>query len=512
MKKAIVYCRVSTKGQEEDGSSLDTQESACIAQAQDLGYGIVRVTREVYSGAELWDRRLLARDREDMRKGKADALICYSTDRLSRDPIHLAIIAQELERSGGELHFVSEPLDNTPEGALIRYVKGYAAQMEREKIRERCLRGKRARVLSGKIHRSGTELYGYKRDKEAGVRLIYEPEAIVVRELFEMAVRGDSLRAIERVLNERGIAPPSAGKRVYTDGRKPKWRRSEVRRILTDPAYFGESIAWRWENRKRKIRLRNEGERIRLPEGTTPAIVEAEAWNAVQQRLKSNRGQDTLNTNRPYLLRGWIYCMVCGSRMYSEPEHGRRVYRCSSRQISKACGAPRVPAEDVERDVWSQVEAILKDPEIIAREAKRIAQEGPSHRVDEELKSARKELTRIEDGLQGLVRRYRGSPSDALWAAIEQETQQVEKERTALRARISGLESRLDSSGAISRSVRSLRETCALVSSKLAWFGFEEKRLALQGLVEQFGARVLAAGRDWRLDICLAGAVHTTHL
>ena len=35
----------------------------------------------------------------------------YATDRLARDPIHLAIIAEECDRAGAELIFVSEPLD-----------------------------------------------------------------------------------------------------------------------------------------------------------------------------------------------------------------------------------------------------------------------------------------------------------------------------------------------------------------------------------------------------------------
>jgi DNA invertase Pin-like site-specific DNA recombinase len=45
---AIIYCRVSTKRQEDEGTSLDSQEAACVTHAQTLGFTSWRVTREVY--------------------------------------------------------------------------------------------------------------------------------------------------------------------------------------------------------------------------------------------------------------------------------------------------------------------------------------------------------------------------------------------------------------------------------------------------------------------------------
>src|SRR5438105_4744802 len=95
--RAIIYCRVSDKVQEQHGTSLDSQEREGVAHAAALGYTVGRITREVYTGAELWDRRKLSRDRADLKSGQFTALICYSTDRLSRDPIHLAILAEECE-------------------------------------------------------------------------------------------------------------------------------------------------------------------------------------------------------------------------------------------------------------------------------------------------------------------------------------------------------------------------------------------------------------------------------
>ncbi len=72
-KTALVYCPVSTHKQEVGGTGLDSQVAACVAVAERFGYKVERITREVYSGAELFDRPRLARDRADIRDG---ALSC----------------------------------------------------------------------------------------------------------------------------------------------------------------------------------------------------------------------------------------------------------------------------------------------------------------------------------------------------------------------------------------------------------------------------------------------------
>jgi site-specific DNA recombinase len=137
----------------------------------------------IATGAELYDRPLLARDRDDLKSSQFQALIAYATDRLSRKAVHVAMIAEDCQRHGIDLIFVTEPLDNSPVGQMVAYVRGFAAELEREKIRERGLRGKRQRALSGKIHNYGPELYGYRRDRTTGKRVIHDPEAMVVRDI-----------------------------------------------------------------------------------------------------------------------------------------------------------------------------------------------------------------------------------------------------------------------------------------------------------------------------------------
>jgi site-specific DNA recombinase len=211
--KALVYCRVSTQKQEDEGTSLDSQASACVEYAEKLGYNVARVTKEVYSGAELFDRPLLSRDRADIRARAFHAVIVYAIDRLSRDIAHLAILSDEIERAGAKLIFVTEDLDNSPEGKLMQSVKGYVAEVERQKIKERTLRGKLGRLQAGKIHGVGPELYGYRRDKERGVRVVYEPEARIVQQIFHwIGVESAGSITVANRLTDNGVPSPWAAK------------------------------------------------------------------------------------------------------------------------------------------------------------------------------------------------------------------------------------------------------------------------------------------------------------
>src|SRR5436190_5766943 len=151
--RAAIYVRVSTVGQEQDGTSLETQESACRRHADSCGYAVddADVYREVHTGTELWERRELHRLRDAVRRREVDVLVVYAIDRLSRDPVHLGVVLSEADHAGVDVQFVSEPLDNSPEGQLIRLVRGYAAKVEHEKIKERSMRGKRAKAQAGKF-------------------------------------------------------------------------------------------------------------------------------------------------------------------------------------------------------------------------------------------------------------------------------------------------------------------------------------------------------------------------
>ena len=197
------------------------------------------VYREVFTGAELFERPQLGRLRESVRAGEADVVLAHALDRVSRNQAHLGFLLSEWDHAGvavGPGHRGTST--RRPEGRLLQSVRGFVAEMERLKIRERTQRGTRARVESGKPLVGCRAPYGYQwRDAEkSGFRL--DPDrSMVVRRIFDAVLQGSSLRSICRTLTAKAVPTPT--------GRGNRWEASVLHRILTNPIYSGQPAAFR---------------------------------------------------------------------------------------------------------------------------------------------------------------------------------------------------------------------------------------------------------------------------
>ena len=365
--KGSIYMRVSTS-QQEDGTSLDTQELHCRLEAEKLGYEVdpELVGRESWTGADL-DRPVLSRLRSAARAGALDAFIVYSPDRLSRDPLHLMILLNEFSECGVRLCFVQGISDSTPEGQLLMYVQGYAAQKERIQIAERSRRGKEAVARSGRMpNGTGAGLFGYDYDVVRKVRTINEEEAATVRKMFHWAAEGVSRYQIAKRLNEIGI-PTKRG---------CKWCSIGVQRILENRAYTG--VQFYGENRyrkvsggKRTVTPRPPGELIIL-DGFSPQIISQEVYDRVQECLAVRQAKVT-KAARQYLLTGFTKCFECGRPVVGSClQRKYRYYHCRGAVGIPGgpplCKARYIPADDLEDVVWRRVCDALKNPGVLVAE------------------------------------------------------------------------------------------------------------------------------------------------
>jgi site-specific DNA recombinase len=508
---ALIYCRVSRSQQETEGTSLESQESECRNFAETRGYRVVRVTKEVYTGIELWDRPQLARDRADIRAKKFNALICLATDRLSRDPIHLAIIAEECARAGVELLFVTEPMDMSPEGALIRYVRGYAAKIEHEKIRERSMRGKREKYLAGKYVQGGPNLYGYEHDKESGLRKIIDSEVRIVRQIYEWVAEGVGSREISRRLNNSSVPSPSKNKIKYiTDKVGHRWNPTTIRRLVTEPAYKGETYVCRYRSGRpaSKVVLRDRSEWIRLPDNVTPAIISNELWEQANGRLKANKGELSRNVKHPALLRGFMFCAVCGRRLYVDSKHPvYGYYRCSSRTYTNACGSRMTRSSRCEEWVWNLITSILENPDVIRKGRQALEEAAASFHLKSDIEAMMREMDKLQRAEQRLLHRLREA-DDEVANLIELELKQVAQEKRQVAASIETLNSRVNREEASRIQLKSVYELSAQVRDRLKTFTFEEKVKTLDAL----RVKVYANGDNYRLDVpLLSGEVIQGH-
>jgi site-specific DNA recombinase len=503
-KNALIYCRVSRSQQETEGTSLESQESECRKFAEAHSYRVVRVTKEVYTGIELWDRPQLARDRADIRAKKFNALICLATDRLSRDPIHLAIIAEECARTGVELLFVTEPMDMSSEGALIRYVRGYAAKIEHEKIRERSMRGKREKYLAGKYVQGGPNLYGYFHNKTTGLREVIDSEARIIRQMFDWIAEGIGSREVARRLNKMGVPSPSKNKINYSGGKiAHRWNPTTVRRLIVQPSYKGETYVCRYKSARpvSKAVLRERSEWIKLPDNVSPGIVSIELWEQANEKLGANRGDFSRNIKNPALLRGFMYCAVCGRRLYVDSKHSvYGYYRCSSRTYTNACGSRMTRSSRCEEWVWNLITSILEDPGVIRKGRQAIEEVATSSHLQLDIEAMMREMDKLQRAEQRLLHRLREA-DDEVAKLIELELKQVAQEKRQVAALMETLNSRVNQEEASRIQLKSVYELSAQVRDRLKTFTFEEKVKTLDAL----RVKVYANGDNYRLDVPLLG-------
>ena len=116
MTKALLYCRVSTDEQVENGVSLDAQEQALALEAMRRGYEFEIVREEGKSGKSLEGRDKLAEALDLLDKHKADVLMAVRMDRLSRNVGDVATLMARSKRRGWGIILSGDKLDTTADG------------------------------------------------------------------------------------------------------------------------------------------------------------------------------------------------------------------------------------------------------------------------------------------------------------------------------------------------------------------------------------------------------------
>ena len=379
--RALVYSRVSTDAQERDGTSLDTQERECREYAQAKGWTVVECIKDTASGSHL-DRPGIERVRQLLRQGVVDVVLAYAVDRLSRNQNHNGVLFDDVEQAGARLDFVTENFEDTAMGRFILAARSFIAEVEREKITERTMRGKLERARAGKLPQgTGKGCYGYRYIKETGRRETDPFQAVVVQRIFKQYVDSQSFSQVSNELNEAGIPAFSGG----------RWYPLTIRRILMNETYTGRAV-YRKTKRLRLRRNNGHGPASRVVaqpqeewvavEDSTPRIIDEALWHRVQEILHDPERTRRRPTPRHYALRGRLKCGICGSAMVGQTltvsTRPYKYYRCRhvyDKNTSRTCTARYVDGGRLEEAVWAEMKRVLTNPDIVLQELKRVASE-----------------------------------------------------------------------------------------------------------------------------------------
>ena len=193
LNTSVIYVRVSTTKQAEQGFSLIDQEKKCIALAKARGLTILKIFRESGQSAKNTDRDAL---KEMMRfialnKNKIGYLIIYKVDRLARNNNDYYQLKLFLKSYGVELLSKSEKLANDPAGKFMEAMLAGIAEFDNGVRTERTIGGMQEALRSGYwVFKSPfgykNSMLGKKKKKfEHAELLVNEETAPVVRMVFE---------------------------------------------------------------------------------------------------------------------------------------------------------------------------------------------------------------------------------------------------------------------------------------------------------------------------------------
>lgn len=128
------YARVSTKGQANDGNSLESQDRA-LKEA-----GAVEIYKDCFTGTKI-ERPNFDELLKNLKPG--DTLIVTKLDRFARSMTHGSELVNNLINKGIKVNILNiGMMDNTPSSKLIRNIFFSFAEFERDMIVERTQEGK----------------------------------------------------------------------------------------------------------------------------------------------------------------------------------------------------------------------------------------------------------------------------------------------------------------------------------------------------------------------------------
>lgn len=338
---AAIYARYSSGNQRE--ASIEDQLRICREYCKENGLTVAHeYTDHALTGRT--DRRpgFLEMVTDGERK-KFSVLVVYSMDRLSRDRYDLAVYKHRLKKAGVRFVYVTQPLGETPEAALMESLLEGMAAYYSENLSRSVRRGLEGNALKG-IVTTGRAPFGYRLTPER--RLEPDPvTAPVVKEIFERYASGESRASIIADLNARHFK---------TAMNRP-FQRTSLDVILQNDVYTG---VFHWRDIRR--------------ENAVPPLISRELFDSVQaaaERNKTRRGSG--KAAEEFYLTGKLFCAKCGASMVGDSGTSRAgktylYYTCTRHKRGNRCPQRSVPKTVLEDAVLEACAAALTDENIIA--------------------------------------------------------------------------------------------------------------------------------------------------
>ena len=297
--KYIAYCRKSTDTEDKQVLSLDSQENELKQLAEKLDLNIVHTLRESKSAKEP-GRPIFDQMMKMIKSGKADAILCWKIDRLTRNPVDGGQIQWLLQNNKIKCIQTFEksyfPNDNV---LLMSIEQAMASQYIRD-LSVNVKRGNRAKLEKGEWPNQAP--FGYVNDKATKTIKVDRKNAkYVVRAVNLYSTGGYTLRQVVDILFEEGLRT----------GTGNKISKNQIHRLMSNRFYCGF--------------MERDG---KVYKGKHKPIISLDLFNRIQDVLHGRLHPKP--KKHFYSARGFLRCGSCNCALTCDTKKGFVYYYCTN--------------------------------------------------------------------------------------------------------------------------------------------------------------------------------------
>lgn len=297
--------------------------------------------------------------------GNINLIITKSISRFARNTVTLLETIRDLKAYGVDVYFEEQNIHTlSAEGELMITILASYAQEESRSASENLKWRIRKNFEEGKAW--NTSVLGYKLDK--GVFHIIPEEAVIVKRIYDMFLKGNGTPAIAKELNKEG----------FVSKRGHPFNTSSIKLILTNYLYTGNLLLQRFykNNHIDKKKMINKGE---LPKyhalDTHEAIIPLGTFLHVQQLMEAKR--DFTNRVSPHnksALTGKLVCANCGTHYRRKVSRDKAYWICGTYSMKgkEYCASKQIPEEILLSKIAEALRMNYFDEEVFSKKIEHI--------------------------------------------------------------------------------------------------------------------------------------------
>lgn len=339
--RIAAYCRVSSDSADQLHSFAAQIRHYKDYERTHPQYKLIDVyADEGLSGVSMKKRDELQRLIRDCQKGKIDRVIVKSVSRLARNTEDMLKVIRLLNDIGVSVYFEEQDIDTDKLNMeMLVTFPGMVAQQESVGISENMRWSYKKRMESGEYNTT-YPAFGYALvDNQL---IINETEAVIVRLIFDLYLKGIGMQRIASTLNADGILSRNSS---------GKWYQSTIHYILKNERYMGDALlqkSFTTESLPFKKR-RNHGEAVQYyVENSNAAIVSHDVFMAAQRLLKSRSNNVRTQNRGNFPLSRILRCSECGRTFRRHIASGTACWECTGRDSGVTnCRSHRVKEASV---------------------------------------------------------------------------------------------------------------------------------------------------------------------